>query len=104
MVAGIEIWAGKSGAPTTFSYLFLTPAYKVTYRRLLDGDPYLTAFFSNVSSHQDLAARIEKLEANQDQHASVINILAEEIDNLKLLPPEPPRKRIGFAADDREGE
>ena len=35
-----------------------------------------------ISSHQDLAARMEKLEANQDQHASVINILAEEIDNL----------------------
>ena len=55
-----------------------------------------------ISSHQDLAARMEKLEANQDQHASVINILAEEIDNLKLVPPEPPRKRIGFTADDRE--
>ena len=57
-----------------------------------------------ISSHKDLAARIEKLEANQGQHASVINILAEEIDNLKLLPPEPPRKRIGFTADDTEGE
>ena len=57
-----------------------------------------------ISSHQDLAARMEKLEANQDQHASVINILAEEIDNLKLVPPEPPRKRIGFTADDREAK
>ena len=57
-----------------------------------------------IASHKDLAARIEKLEANHNQHASVINILAEEIDNLKLLPPEPPRKRIGFTADDREGE
>ena len=49
------------------------------------------------------AVRIEKLESNQDRHASVINLLAEEIDNLKMLPPEPPRKRIGFNADD-EGE
>ena len=32
-----------------------------------------------ISSHKDLAARIEKLEANQDQHASVINILAEDM-------------------------
>ena len=56
-----------------------------------------------ISSHKDLAARLEKLEANQDQHASVINILAEEIDNLKL-PPQPPGKRIGFTADDREAE
>ena len=56
-----------------------------------------------VASHKDLAARIEKLESSHDRHASVINILAEEIDNLKMLPPEPPRKRIGFNADD-EGE
>jgi len=53
-----------------------------------------------IASHKDLADRIEKLEANQDQHASVINILAEEIDNLKLPPPESPRKRIGFTVDD----
>jgi len=52
-----------------------------------------------IASHKDLADRIEKLEANQDQHASVINILAEEIDNLKLPPPESPRKRIGFTVE-----
>ena len=58
-----------------------------------------------IASHKDLADRIEKLESNQDQHASVINILAEEIDNLKLPPPEPPRKPIGFIVDEgREGE
>ena len=53
-----------------------------------------------IASHKDLADRIEKLESNQTQHASVINILAEEIDNLKLSPPEPPRRRIGFAIDE----
>lgn len=57
-----------------------------------------------IASHKDLADRIEKLESNQDRHASVINLLAEEIDNLKLLPPEPPKNRIGFIVDvDREG-
>lgn len=50
----------------------------------------------------DLAARIEKIEASQDQHASVINILAEEIDNLKQLPPDPPKRRIGFATTDTD--
>jgi ORF6N domain len=49
-----------------------------------------------VASNKDLAARIEKLESNQGKHASVINILVEEIDNLKRLPPDPPRKLIGF--------
>jgi hypothetical protein len=58
-----------------------------------------------IASHKDLAERIEKLEANQNQHASIINILAEEIDNLKMPPPEEPRKRIGFiVADDGEGK
>ena len=49
-----------------------------------------------IASHKDLAARIEKLESNQRKHASVINILAEEIDNIKRLPPGPPKGRIGF--------
>jgi hypothetical protein len=48
-----------------------------------------------VASNRDLAARMEKLEASQREHASVINILAEEIDMLKMPPPAP-SKRIGF--------
>ena len=51
-----------------------------------------------VYAHKDLAARVQRLESGQDQHASVINILAEEIDNLKQPPPEPFKKRIGFSA------
>ena len=52
-----------------------------------------------LASNKDLAARIERLEANQDHHASVINLLAEEIDRRKELPPDPPKKPIGFRAD-----
>jgi hypothetical protein len=48
-----------------------------------------------VASNRDLAERMEKLEASQREHASVIDILAEEIDMLKMLPP-PASKRIGF--------
>ena len=48
-----------------------------------------------VASNRDLAVRIEKLEDSQREHASVINILAEEIDMLKMLPVAP-SKRIGF--------
>ncbi|MEO8132027.1 MAG: ORF6N domain-containing protein [Bryobacteraceae bacterium] len=55
-----------------------------------------------VAGHKDLADRIEKLETHQTQHASVINILAEEIDNLKMPPAGPPRKRIGFVAIPKE--
>ena len=51
-----------------------------------------------LASHKDLAARVEKLEADQKKHGSIIGILAEEIDEMKRLP-EPPRRRIGFKAD-----
>ena len=49
-----------------------------------------------LASHKSLAARVEKLEASQKRHASVINILAEEIEDLKRPSPEPPKRRIGF--------
>ncbi len=48
-----------------------------------------------LASHRDLAERIERIEATQDHHASVINMLAEEIDLIKA-PKEPSKRRIGF--------
>jgi phage regulator Rha-like protein len=53
-----------------------------------------------LATHKDLAGRLEKVEDTQKRHTSVISILAEEIDNLKQLPPEPPKRRIGFLVDD----
>ena len=56
-----------------------------------------------LATHKDLAARVEKLEASQEQQASVITLLAEEIDELKEPPPCPPKVRIGFrVVDDDE--
>ena len=46
-------------------------------------------------SHKDLAARVEKLEANQREHGSVISLLADEIDEMKRQP-DPPKRRFGF--------
>ena len=48
-----------------------------------------------LASHKELAARVEKLETAQKDHASVISILAEEIDDMKCLP-EPPKRPYGF--------
>jgi phage regulator Rha-like protein len=48
--------------------------------------------------HRDLAIRMDRLEQEQQSHASVINILAEEIDALKLPPVDPPKRAIGFQA------
>jgi hypothetical protein len=50
------------------------------------------------STHKSWAARLEKLETAQRRHASVINILAEEIQDLKCRPMPSP-KRIGFNPD-----
>lgn len=51
-----------------------------------------------LATHKALATRIHKLEAAQQRHASVINILAEEIEEMKRLP-EPAKRRIGFKAN-----
>jgi hypothetical protein len=51
-----------------------------------------------LATHRELAARIGKLEMTQSRHASVIDILIEEIGDLKRLP-SPPRRRIGFRTE-----
>jgi hypothetical protein len=49
-----------------------------------------------IGRHEELAGRIDDLETNRFQHASVINSLAEEIDGMKAAPAQ--RRRIGFRA------
>ena len=53
-----------------------------------------------LASHKDLAMRVERLEANQKRHSSVIDILADEIDQIKKVP-ELPKRRIGFKTDQK---
>jgi hypothetical protein len=59
-----------------------------------------------VEHHQDIAARMEKLERGHERTASVIGIVVEDIDELsrevkdmKALPPTTKRK-IGFVPGD----
>ena len=51
-----------------------------------------------LATHKDLAERMEKIEAAQERHTSVIELLAEEIDRMKEFPPEAEKTRIGFSA------
>jgi hypothetical protein len=49
-----------------------------------------------LATHKDLAARVAKLETGQERQGMVLEILVEEIDALKLPPPVPPKRKIGF--------
>lgn len=59
-----------------------------------------------MAAHKDIAVRVEKLEQGQEQAASVIEILAEDIDRLsqKLDQVDTPspytKRRIGYITDD----
>jgi hypothetical protein len=61
-----------------------------------------------MASNKDIAARVEKLERGQEGTASVIEVLAEDIDRLaeevkemKALPPVK-KRRIGFTLAEDE--
>jgi len=48
-----------------------------------------------LASHADLAMRMDQIQLTQDFHASVINTLADEIEEIKRRP-EPEHRPIGF--------
>jgi len=54
-----------------------------------------------LATHKELAARLEKLQTSHQRHASVINILADEIRNLKRLsgPSSKSKRPIGFRVE-----
>jgi hypothetical protein len=76
------------------------PSCTVVVPRVSGGNP------DNIASNKDIAARVKELERGHDRSASVIEILAEDIDRLahevkemRALPPVT-KRRIGFRLDD----
>jgi ORF6N domain-containing protein len=49
-----------------------------------------------LANHKELALRVQRIEDVQHRQTSVITILADEIEDLKRLPPPGPKRRIGF--------
>ena len=49
-----------------------------------------------LANHKELAIRVERIEDLQRRQVSVITILADEISELKAIPPPGPKRRIGF--------
>jgi hypothetical protein len=54
-----------------------------------------------LANHKDLAIRVERIEDIRQRQVSVITILAEEISELKAIPPPGPRRRFGFPRQGR---
>jgi hypothetical protein len=54
-----------------------------------------------LASHKDLAERMEKLEAAQEEHGSILADLIEEIEDLKV-PTRPAKHSIGFVGPGRK--
>jgi ORF6N domain len=48
-----------------------------------------------MAENRELERRIESVELQQREHASIISVVVEEIQDLRQQP-EPPRRRIGF--------
>jgi len=49
-----------------------------------------------LTTHKDLAEKIEKVERTLKQHGSILVAVVQDIQKLKAPPPQPPRRRIGF--------
>jgi hypothetical protein len=54
-----------------------------------------------LASHKDLAERMEKLEAAQKEHGSILADLIEEIEELEV-PARPAKHSIGFVGPGRK--
>jgi ORF6N domain len=52
-----------------------------------------------IAANKDLAARVEKLEHGQRQTVSIFEVLVDEIEQMKALPPVT-KRRIGFRLGD----
>lgn len=103
----ISSWGGRRYAPFVFTEHGVAMLASVlrSPRAIQTGLAIVRAFIRMrelLASRTELAARVEKLEANQERATSVIEVLvadidrlAEEIDQMRLLPPGTGRK-IGF--------
>jgi hypothetical protein len=52
-----------------------------------------------LSTHRELALKLKQLEMKIEKHDDEIHVIFEAIRKL-MIPPEPPKKRIGFQVDE----
>ncbi|MBK7931550.1 MAG: ORF6N domain-containing protein [Bryobacterales bacterium] len=101
---GISSWGGRRTLPYAFTEHGVAMLASVLRRpRAIAVNILIVRAFIQLrellATHKDLAARLDSLESHQRRHASVINLLATEIEQLKTPPsppPPPPKHPIGF--------
>jgi ORF6N domain len=95
-----SIWGGRRHLPRAFTELgvaMLTSVLK-SDRAIQMNIAIMRTFVrlrEMIAANKDLAARVEKLETGQRQIYSIIEVLVDEIDDMKRLPP-PSKRKIGF--------
>lgn len=101
----ISSWGGaRRAAPYAFTELGVAMLSSVlTSKRAVQMNIVIMQAFVRIremlSTHKDLAHKIEQIEDQQRHHASIINSVVEEIDKLTQPLLGPPKHRIGFTPE-----
>ena len=99
---GISSWGGRRARPYAFTeqgVAMLSSVLK-SERAVKVNIAIMRAFVQLrelLATSKVLAIKIEKLEAGEQQHASILAVILQEIKQLKQ-PPVAPRRRIGFTS------
>jgi hypothetical protein len=94
-------WGGRRNLPYAFTEhgVAMLSAVLASERAIKMSVLIIRAFVCMrelIANHKELAMRVEKIEDMQNRQNSVITILADEISDLKAIPPPGPKRRIGF--------
>jgi len=94
-------WGGRRNLPFAFTEhgVAMLSAVLASERAVKMSVVIIRAFVRMrelLANHKELALRVQRIEDVQHRQMSVITILADEIGELKLVPPPGPKRRIGF--------
>jgi hypothetical protein len=94
-------WGGRRNLPFAFTEhgVAMLSAVLASARAVKMSVVIIRAFVRMrelLANHKELALRVQRIEDVQHRQMSVITILADEIEELKLVPPPGPKRRIGF--------
>jgi len=94
-------WGGRRNLPFAFTEhgVAMLSAVLASERAVKMSVVIIRAFVRMrelLANHKELALRVQRIEDVQHRRMSVITILADEIEELKLVPPPGPKRRIGF--------